>query len=1558
MARKKLNKKVALLTLITFAIIVLIIIGFIFFKERDPAKFMMDAQAAIKQKDFKTAKIAYDNAYKYTKKSIDAKIDILFAMADLALIEDPGDASQEREPKEANWTRARGCWKKIVSIDTSNLKAYDKILDFYYTIAKNGSLKAWNQVEQTADKMLKIYEKKNIEPSAKVLLAKGKASLEKAKAGSTTDIDAALASARKYLNMAKKLDPENMQIYMDLITTEITQGQVDDKAGKINAIANSIKKATEIAQEAIDLYPDNPEAYINMLSLKKISLQDNKEDITTLAPEFTALDKKFPNNAKVCYACAGFFQLDMNTLDKAAEYAIRSIELDPTNIDYYKIASSILYRHGMIDKKPEAIDTAIEISQKALTLPDAQDTTGPNQQRNKSNKLIFNSMLAKYYIEKATQEPDKAKKDALIAKAQDSVHAIEQIIGVAENRMVLKWKGLLDYAKGNKDKAITELYNAYQKYQSTDNHDADLSYTLAQIYKGTNYLGAREKFLESALQGGIVQQGHPEAALELAGIFEKLSYYNNAIQLVESYEKIFGKSETSSTILIRSYLSINSFDEASSRLDFFKDGSSIKDELTVELLLSQVKQYRQLQAQQGENQDYKSKVDSNFNKVYSLLEKLIKDDSAIVEPSYVAAVSNYFMNSDKLNKARELVDLYVSKNPKDIYMLSLAQRLKLKDPKNVSIEKIREINRNVLSNIADPKLKAIRLAQFYKSMDEYDKALELLKPLLDDSDYKDTAITNIFDIALLKEDFDLALEMKEKAKKLNLDNCEGNFFAAKLAIAKQNYKEAIQRCQECLKMQPIFPAAYATISRAYDAMKKENLAIDNIDTAFEQNPTDATIARQRAILYYKRNKELGKNVTAAQNTELERALTLAIRLNPTDSNLTNIYAEYTYTTDPRRALAIRQSVQKNNPTAENALLLANMAVRLAKEQSVAKNQEAMLKIARQSYEEALRLAPNDSNVLNAYSEFLRLTGEEDKAEAMLAGKDDILWKAYLRSSKYDKANALLKKLYKKDPSNVELVKGLTLVAQRTANKENVIKYTNKLIELEDTVDNRLAQAQAFLELGLLDDAVKSIKQITSLYPNDERVQLLEASLFIRKGQLEDARKAIDKLLTKNQTDAVALRLRAQVNNLSGKYEAALRDLVKATSLSDDPELFIELAKTYARTGNIQQAITELKVAIDEDKVPLSALSLLEKFYIDADNKNNLSKFYDNMISKYPESNYWRNRKAAFLASNGKLDAASKLYLDNWNKSKHTDLVALQSYLGTLYELKDYSKLISFASEYTNSKFSPMIYSAMAQAKAALGDTQAAKEYFNKALDNSGLNRRSITLSLALATESLGSDAVKDIISERLLAKSSKSLKENMCAYIFFNDQKQYNKALSYIDTCIGLTKDNATKKMLISSKADTLQLAYYKMPDKKYLNEAIALYSKLLSESPNDIAVLNNLSYMLASNNTQLDKAISYAQEAYALAPGNGTILDTYAFALLQNNEPQKALELLLQAVQLFELSEISAPADVYIHLGKANEMLNKPKEALAAYELALKANIPSESVKKEINDAIERLSK
>ncbi|GAG17119.1 unnamed protein product, partial [marine sediment metagenome] len=88
--------------------------------------------------------------------------------------------------------------------------------------------------------------------------------------------------------------------------------------------------------------------------------------------------------------------------------------------------------------------------------------------------------------------------------------------------------------------------------------------------------------------------------------------------------------------------------------------------------------------------------------------------------------------------------------------------------------------------------------------------------------------------------------------------------------------------------------------------------------------------------------------------------------------------------------------------------------------------------------------------------------------------------------------------------------------------------------------------------------------------------------------------------------------------------------------------------------------------------------------------------------------------------------------------------------------------------------------------------------------------------------------------------------------------------------------------------------------------------------------------------------------------------LDTYAYALYKNGRYSEAAEFLLAALQQYEQESISAPAEVYEHLGMIKEKLGARDEALAAYKQALKvgANMLSQTAKERIDSAIERLSR
>jgi putative PEP-CTERM system TPR-repeat lipoprotein len=78
---------------------------------------------------------------------------------------------------------------------------------------------------------------------------------------------------------------------------------------------------------------------------------------------------------------------------------------------------------------------------------------------------------------------------------------------------------------------------------------------------------------------------------------------------------------------------------------------------------------------------------------------------------------------------------------------------------------------------------------------------------------------------------------------------------------------------------------------------------------------------------------------------------------------------------------------------------------------------------------------------------------------------------------------------------------------------------------------------------------------------------------------------------------------------------------------------------------------------------------------------------------------------------------------------------------------------------------------------------------------------------------------------------------------------------------------------------------------------AARLYKTLLELRPDDVIALNNLAW--AAGNASDPEALRYAEQAYALAPQNPAVLDTYGMLLAARGEPARGVELLRAAVAL-----------------------------------------------------------
>ena len=119
-------------------------------------------------------------------------------------------------------------------------------------------------------------------------------------------------------------------------------------------------------------------------------------------------------------------------------------------------------------------------------------------------------------------------------------------------------------------------------------------------------------------------------------------------------------------------------------------------------------------------------------------------------------------------------------------------------------------------------------------------------------------------------------------------------------------------------------------------------------------------------------------------------------------------------------------------------------------------------------------------------------------------------------------------------------------------------------------------------------------------------------------------------------------------------------------------------------------------------------------------------------------------------------------------------------------------------------------------------------------------------------------------------------------------------------------------------------LATTAMQNKEF-KEAVERYKDILKKQPDHFQTLNNLAWVLAE--LKDPSALSYAEKAYAKAPANAGVMDTYGWLLSNSGDGKRGIELLTQAAA-------SAPQDVEVRVHLAKALIKSGDKAGARKEL------------------------
>jgi tetratricopeptide (TPR) repeat protein len=1364
-------------------------------------------------------------------------------------------------------------------------------------------------------------------------LVRGRAALEMADRGLPAK-DELLAKAVDDLKKVQEFEPNNIDAYWYLAQTAFVKGEIFASLGNFEERDKATKQGLAFLEQAVKIADDNPRAHINLLTQKlDYAIRDSS----------LSLMNKFGSSAEALAAVSNFYaffsyfsgiQSSAGNLDKAIEAVEKAIRLDENNVLYVISAADLHYRRfSMYKKKPE-IDKAIEIAKDALTLPDAQETTGPQRVVNQRNRYRLYALLAKCYIEQILQSSEpktSAQTQVWLTGAEQAVHEIEQIRGSGEDPRVVIWRGMLELAKGNRQEAIRKLYAAYEQIKAVkppippwprDPEFAELSYTLATIFKDTSEIGAVSEFLINAFYSGIGET-KPEWLLDYIDVALKRNMWTDAIKKINDFEEYFSSNERSQKLRIRAYIGEKQFDEAEKELAKRPENDPYATKLGLVLVQARIRHIQlailQKKSRESPNiimqqtgpgekepadlqadvQQFMTEELKSYRQFEAeLLEKLLRMEPNSVEQASVVSVCRNYIAQNKTVQAKNIVNRFLECFPDNTKVLVYKQILSEPEPGNVSQQRRKEIEEQVLSNIADPVHRALELGMFYRRYNELEKAAGQLNEVLETETSQELipdspafgriklAANHLFDIAVRNKDWELAEEVTKTARRDNLDDCQGQDFMTRLAIAKGEYKDALTRIDECLKQKPVFSQGYMLRSNINAALGNEHASLEDIRKAASLNPLDGTIAKSAASALYNRNQKLGDNVSSAQIAEVRDALGIAIRLNPGDMGLLSIYVNYITPTEPLRAVAIRQNLQKASPSLENALLLGKLATEVAVKETDPGRKEALFSIAGSAFEQAVKINPRDKKLLYYYSEYFRARGQGEKAKKLLQESQDetLLWDHYFQAGQYDDARRILEQLYKSGTKDSSMLRGLLFVSEKTSDKEAVKKYSEELISLEDTVDNNLTQVQSFLRIGLVKEAEYKLQSLKEKYPSEPRVMLLKAWLLMRQGQLENALELTNKHLQSNPDNSIAWRLKGEINFYREDYDKAISDLRRSKLLLVEPATRIALAKAYIQVDRYEDAITELNNTIDAPGAPLEARSLLEFIYFQLNRKQALKRFYEETLEKFPDSVQWLNRAGAFAVMTGEFDRAEQLYkkafmarrevyLSQNKTNEMQDMLYATAFDGYLKALimgagapntrnwnpDKLDKVLEECNKYKEGIFAPIAYMRMAQAKLTLGDKTTAAEYCRTAVDKAGTNETLASEVLLKMYLMLGAEEVTKYCKQKLQT-SPDSLAANFTMFNLSKINGEYEKAIDYIDRCIKLAAPDSPRRVdYTMKKAGILILVYERTSDNNYLKTAIADYESLLAKMPNNTnvtGVLNNLAYLLAENNEKLPEAL------------------------------------------------------------------------------------------------------
>jgi tetratricopeptide (TPR) repeat protein len=440
--------------------------------------------------------------------------------------------------------------------------------------------------------------------------------------------------------------------------------------------------------------------------------------------------------------------------------------------------------------------------------------------------------------------------------------------------------------------------------------------------------------------------------------------------------------------------------------------------------------------------------------------------------------------------------------------------------------------------------------------------------------------------------------------------------------------------------------------------------------------------------------------------------------------------------------------------------------------------------------------------------------------------------------------------------------------------------------------------EVYMRQGKKAEAADLNGQILKDDPNDNDAKGLAATFLLDKGDVARAITELQAVVTHSPDNPVARYNLGRAHAARGEYEQARQQYTKAIELRPDYILArLALAQLQVMRGEFDAALKTAGQVLQIDRGSVNARLIESAALMGMRKYGDSRSLLDSMLKVNPNS-------PDVHFQMGLVDLAENKYKDAEDAFRRT------------YQLNPANPRGLMG----------LVETSMAQNKPdqALGMLRSEADKSPNNLD----------LRLSIGNIAVRAGKYDDALGEfdRVLNALDKNSRQRGDLYLRLGETYRRKGddagAVSVLQKAREILPDNI---MVISTLALTLDHA-------GRWNDARQMYEASLKLDPNNGIAMNNLAFLMAEHNGDLDDALTKATKAKQLLPNTAEVADTLGWIYLKKNLSDNAIEIFRELVQ-----KAPSQSTFRYHLGMALSQKGDRPRAIKELNDALKYNPPKE---------------